>query len=303
MENKMHESQGFLSKIADKVMGAAPKVPKYKVGQTVRYDTNMHQPDWKDGGRGSGKIEKYSNGHYIINGNPVNHFDIKEVIKESEVVRKGKDGRTMMSAAMFLSKAKELANKDPNKKDKKTFKGVGDDHFTQARKVILKTRNVTEEKTVKLSFKDYKQVRESVEAEIDDQIAAATAKLNEAAFDWGKTKPDVSWLHGKGDKSTTKKTDGGLKHTGTYGSETHKAPDKAGKPEEKKSVGRPAGSYGGAYKIDKGARDSKEYKDSLSAKVRAAKAQGFADRAYFKDMMNASLLQHAKNLAKKAESK
>jgi hypothetical protein len=125
--------------------------------------------------------------------------------------------------------------------------------------------------------------------------------LEEAAFDWGKTKPDTSWLTGKGKKSDTKKSEGGLTHRGTYGSEDHRAPNSVNTPKEKRSVGRPAGAYGGAYKIDKGARDSQEYKDALSAKVRAAKAQGFEDRAYFKDIMNASLLKHAQYLAKKAE--
>jgi hypothetical protein len=125
--------------------------------------------------------------------------------------------------------------------------------------------------------------------------------LEEAAFDWGKTKPDVSRFFGKGKKSDTKKSEGGLIHKGTYGSEDHRAPNSVNTPKEKQSVGRPAGAYGGAYKIDKGARDSQEYKDALSAKVRAAKAQGFEDRTYFKDLMNASLLNHAKYLAKKAD--
>jgi hypothetical protein len=126
-------------------------------------------------------------------------------------------------------------------------------------------------------------------------------EIHEAAFDWGKTKPDVSRFFGKGKKSDTKKSEGGLIHKGTYGSEDHRAPNSVNTPKEKQSVGRPAGAYGGAYKIDKGARDSQEYKDALSAKVRAAKAQGFEDRTYFKDLMNASLLNHAKYLAKKAD--
>lgn len=125
--------------------------------------------------------------------------------------------------------------------------------------------------------------------------------LDEAAFDWGKTKPDTSWLTGKGKKSDTTRTSGGLTNKGTYGSEDHRAPNTVNTPKEKQSVGRPAGAYGAAYKIDKGARDSQEYKDALSAKVRASKAQGFEDRAYFKDLMNASLLKHAQYLAKKAD--
>ena len=74
--------EGGLNKIANKVMGAAPKEPAYKVGQKVKYETNPHQPDWVDGGRGVGVITDYKNGHYIINGNPVNHFEIKGVVEQ-----------------------------------------------------------------------------------------------------------------------------------------------------------------------------------------------------------------------------
>jgi hypothetical protein len=75
-------SEGIMSKIADKVMGAAPEQPKYKVGQRVKYETSLHQPNWKDGGSGVGVITDYKNGHYMINGNPVNHFDIKDVVEQ-----------------------------------------------------------------------------------------------------------------------------------------------------------------------------------------------------------------------------
>lgn len=71
--------EGILSKIANKLMGAAPDKPAYKVGQEVSYKTDQHQPTWKDGGSGRGKISAYSNGHYTVNGNPVNHFEIKKV--------------------------------------------------------------------------------------------------------------------------------------------------------------------------------------------------------------------------------
>ena len=253
------------------------------------------------------------NGGLKVGGRSVkNIYDESEkfrILKESETIRKV-GGRTMMSAAMVLGKAREMANKaDPNRKVKKSMKGIDDDHIAAARTAILKQKGIKEGSEMKhLSFKEYKEVHESVEAEIDNQIAEVTAKLDEAAFDWGKTKPDVSWAYTKdakaaaGKSTTTYSQPGVLKHIGTYGSETHKAPNVADKPAEKKSVGRPKGSYGGAYKIDKGARDSKEYKDALSAKVRASKAQGFEDRAYFKKIMNDALLKHAMNLAKKEKS-
>lgn len=78
--------EGILSKISDKIMGTAPEKPKYKVGQEVSYVTSPHQPSWKDGGKGRGKIESYSNGHYMINGNPVNHFEIKKVHEKNESI-------------------------------------------------------------------------------------------------------------------------------------------------------------------------------------------------------------------------
>lgn len=86
--------EGILSRITNKVMGAAPKEPKYKVGQVVSYETPENQPDWKDHGRGKGTITKYSNGHYIVNGNPVNHFDIKKV-HESVDPDESSKGHTM----------------------------------------------------------------------------------------------------------------------------------------------------------------------------------------------------------------
>ena len=77
-EGKKDVTEGILNTIANKVMGAAPEKPKYKVGQHVKYQTSQHQPKWKDGGKGAGVITAYKNGHYTINGNPVNHFEIKE---------------------------------------------------------------------------------------------------------------------------------------------------------------------------------------------------------------------------------
>lgn len=75
-------AEGIMNTIANKVMGAAPEQPKYQVGQRVKYETSPHQPDWKDGGRGVGVITAYKNGHYMINDNPVNHFEIKGVVDQ-----------------------------------------------------------------------------------------------------------------------------------------------------------------------------------------------------------------------------
>lgn len=104
--NTVKESQeqgvkeGIMNKIANKIMGAAPEKPVYKIGQKVKYETHPDQPDWKDGGRGVGVITDYKNGHYMINGNPVNHFEIKGVaeakLDEEDIIivpgmRKNKD--------------------------------------------------------------------------------------------------------------------------------------------------------------------------------------------------------------------
>ena len=78
-------TEGIMNKIANKVMGAAPEQPKYKVGQRVKYETSPHQSDWADGGSGVGVITDYKNGHYMINGNPVNHFEIKGVVAEGSL--------------------------------------------------------------------------------------------------------------------------------------------------------------------------------------------------------------------------
>ena len=73
----------FTEGLADRMFGAPPRVPKYRVGQVVSYETDPPQPDWKDKGRGVGRIKKVlSDGHYEINGNLVNHFEIKSVVKE-----------------------------------------------------------------------------------------------------------------------------------------------------------------------------------------------------------------------------
>ncbi len=63
----------------------------------------------------------------------------------------------------------------------------------------------------------------------------------------------------------------------------------------KKGVGRPAGNYG-AYKIDKEKRNSDVYKAELSAKVKAAKADGFEARKQFKELMNAALKKREQEL-------
>ena len=74
-----------------------------------------------------------------------------------------------------------------------------------------------------------------------------------------------------------------------------KGDEPVGSSDDKKGVGRPKGEYG-SYKIDKSKRQDPEYKKELSAKVRAAKADGFAARKEFKDLMDKALRQREKEL-------
>lgn len=106
-------------------------------------------------------------------------------------------------------------------------------------------------------------------------------------FDWKNQPSAIKWNDDKADNSGV--------HKGTYGSDSHKAKGD-GTPEEKRGRGRPKGEYG-SYKIDKAKRDDPEYKQQLSAKVRAAKAEGFAARKEFKDSMNAAIKKRQLELA------
>ena len=148
-----------------------------------------------------------------------------------------------------------------------------------------------------ISFKDFMQVQESVESDVDKQISELKAKLDEAGFDWSKTGPSIFTK----DKSNTKTADGKTVNTGTYGTDRHKAPNDSSKPKstEIKPVGRPAGEYAGSYKIDSTKRDSKEYKDALSKKVSDAKREGFKVRDEFKNMMGDALKKREQEINNK----
>lgn len=115
-----------------------------------------------------------------------------------------------------------------------------------------------------------------------EQVEEATSP-----FDWKNQPSAIKWNDDKSSNSGV--------HKGTYGSDSHKAKGD-GTPEEKRGRGRPKGEYG-SYKIDKAKRDDPEYKQQLSAKVRAAKAEGFAARKEFKDSMNAAIKKRQLELA------
>lgn len=108
-------------------------------------------------------------------------------------------------------------------------------------------------------------------------------------FDWKNKKSEIDW---SGKKGEVKHTDTGLVHKAREGSRNAET----GSHAEKKAVGRPAGSYG-SYKIDKATRDDPEYKKNLSAKVRAAKAEGLAVRGEYKSHMDAAIKKRQLELA------
>ena len=189
-------------------------------------------------------------------------------------------------------------------KDKKTgaTKGIFNTHSaasTAHKNHPEKSKLMIEDtKYPMISFKDYLQIKEEQEHKLDMQILAARRlSKNESVeesspFDWKKTKSEINW---KADETGYKDNTG--KHKGTYGSETHVAPSEKNMPKEKKSVGRPVGAYDKNYKIDRSKRDTKEYKDALSAKVRATKADGFAARDEFRKGMDAAIKKHQLKLA------
>ena len=105
-----------------------------------------------------------------------------------------------------------------------------------------------------------------------------------------KNGPDWSKYGLSSSDKNVKKTSTGL---------VHKARETARNPEggdvEKRGRGRPAGEHG-TYKIDKAKRDDPEYKQKLSQKVMAAKAENFKIRKDFKDSMNSAIKTHQAKL-------
>lgn len=114
-------------------------------------------------------------------------------------------------------------------------------------------------------------------------------------FDWKKKPSEIDWK--------SKDSDGAKQTaTGTVykARETARNAERGGAA-EKKAVGRPAGEYG-SYKIDKATRDDPEYKKALSAKVRAAKAEGLAARSDYKKAMDAAIKKRQLEIAGLSEA-
>ena len=108
-------------------------------------------------------------------------------------------------------------------------------------------------------------------------------QLDESPFDWKAGKREISW----DDKE--KKDDGD--NSGVHAART-KNRNPEGGALKKNRVGRPDGSHGKDYKIDRDKREDPNYKKELSKKVMAAKADNFKDREYFKNTMNTGIGHH-----------
>ena len=265
---------------------------------------------------------------------------MEDDIIESDVIRTV-NGKTYMSAAMLINKAKDVAKTDPLAADKRGKIKVSSSHMEKARAWLMGNRKIHEDKetldeisdelkanyrekaehtraeavpftkkgeykdlaksfvtrrnrglerlnklkartedtkiktesTTMIPFKEYSEIHESVVKELKESGSPFDLKNYKSQIDWSSDGP--------------KKV---ITSTGTI----HKARltsrnAETGGAAEKKSVGRPEGNYDGAYKIDKAKRDSKEYKDALSAKVRKTKADGFAARKDFKTLLGSAI--------------
>jgi hypothetical protein len=129
----------------------------------------------------------------------------------------------------------------------------------------------------------------------EDTIPSFKQFIEENAFNWKSTKSEIDWKNL--DKDSPAKVATSTGGTVYKARETERDAETGGKKiTPKQSVGRPTGEYG-SYKIDKAKRDDPKYKAELAAKVRAAKADGFAARDEFKKGMDAALRKRQLELA------
>ena len=176
-------TEGIMSKIANKVMGAAPEQPKYKVGQRVKYETSPHQPDWADGGSGVGVITDYKNGHYMINGNPVNHFEIKGVAAEVSTPNKGDAvyyGKRLVGWFKGYSEHGKIIT-EPNYEEMGDEYANRDVYWDPQDKITIKPeQGVAEGVSLKQKHEDKKRA---------DQNQVRYGKMTQAEFDkkWTRT--------------------------------------------------------------------------------------------------------------------
>lgn len=204
-------------------------------------------------------------------------FD-KKTVKESEI-------EEAISNVKKDAKGNVLSfNSTPDKKAASTW-SVSYDHGPHMSNTVKVSANSEEEAHAKAEKAAKKLGHNS------PMINSAEKHMNESSpFDWKKGKSEIDWK--SDDKAPAQSKEGGTVYKAREGSRNAET----GGAAPKKSVGRPAGEYGG-YKIDKATRDSKEYKDALSAKVRAAKAEGFQVRDEFKKGMTDAIKKRQLEIA------
>jgi hypothetical protein len=119
-------NEGLASKIANKIMGVAPTKPKYKVGQKVSYE--MHPP--QEGGSGTGHIESYKNGHYLVNGKPINHHEIKKVHESEDLGESARmaPGKKVWTSHTDSPKQGSIVGKDTDNKNHYIVKHSDGEH-------------------------------------------------------------------------------------------------------------------------------------------------------------------------------
>jgi hypothetical protein len=197
--------------------------------------------------------------------------------RDSHVNVKASNGKVYKFAAHSLKKS--TSDKEAETMKPLTMNSLRKESVIRSAIESAKQLSMVESAPCQLmSFKNFSEVYESV-------IEEGYNDTYKRAIDWS----DMG-----GTKVSKKYDDNDDDIYGTT-SKVHKAKAPAAQPKEKKNVGRPAGDYG-SYKIDTAKRNSDVYKAELSAKVRAAKADGFAARKEFKDAMNAALKKREQEL-------
>lgn len=200
------------------------------------------------------------------------HKDVAVASAKNESVDESfEPGKTVYTSHTDKVLKGKIIEKDPDNKDqyrvqhKDGVHSVHQDHIHPQRKLA----GYMHEDTKPMSFSQY---------------------VKEGVFDWKANKSELDWSDKK-DKKTEKSAEGGTIHKAREGSRNAETGGKAAK----KSVGRPAGEYGG-YKIDKAKRDTPEAKAELSRKVMAAKKEGFAIRKDYKGAMTAAIKKRQEEL-------
>ena len=248
---------------------------EFAIGSTV------HHPML---GNKTGKVVKApSNGFNHASGTRGHESDVHVEVQ-------GNDGGTSRVYKFGAHSLKHISNPEAPKKSgvvmkkesvqMKTRKEVIESVISQVADIEL----IESSESLQLSFKEYSAI-------FEQSLSDYAQEVQEGYNDAYKSKIDWSDMGGKKPQYDDNDDD-------IYGSSStvHRAKKPTAVPKEKKSVGRPAGDYG-TYKIDTNKRNSDVYKAELSKKVQAAKAEGFAARKQFKDIMDTAIKKRQLEIA------